>query len=192
MRIHCLIEGGIEDVVLQRIFPEDEIVPVGRMGKDWIVQRLDSFQKLASSQMRFLALVDLDNDKRCMPEIVETVVKAPSRFFLFQVAVREVESWLMADRENFSGFLGVPKDKIPIQVEELGDPKKALINLARRSRYRRIRESIVPTGIASVGKGYTGTMREFIVKKWDCEAAAKNSKSLLRLLKRANSFRSEG
>jgi hypothetical protein len=60
------------------------------------------------------------------------------------VAVREVEAWLLSDRANLVRFLSVPVSHVSRTPELLDNPKSAMVELARRSRRRDIREDMVP------------------------------------------------
>jgi len=71
---------------------------------------------------------------------------------------------------------------IPRDPEALDDPKRTLVNLARRSRRRGLRDAITPApGVSAVvGPGYTSVVEEFIVRGWDIAAAITRSPSLRR------------
>jgi hypothetical protein len=57
---------------------------------------------------------------------------------MVRVAVREVESWVLADRRRIANFLSAPLNSIPMDPEQLDDPKMALLTLARaHARSRR-------------------------------------------------------
>jgi hypothetical protein len=93
---------------------------------------------------------------------------------VFRIVVREIEAWLMADAEALSRFLAVPLRSIPADPEQVPDPKETLVDLARSSRRREIREDLVPrpgSGRA-VGPGYTATMLEFTHTVWRPAVAA--------------------
>lgn len=65
-------------------------------------------------------------------------------------------------------------------------PKQALVNLARTSRRRAIRDDMVPregSGRA-VGPGYTSRIIEFVSNHWRPEQAAHVSDSLRRAIAR--------
>jgi len=103
----------------------------------------------------------------------------------FRVAVRAVESWLLADAERLATFLGVPATSIPPDPDAESDPKRTLIGLAQRSRRSAIREDIVPRrGSGSrVGPGYAGRLIEFVLTaedRWRPSAAVQRSDSLRR------------
>jgi hypothetical protein len=102
----------------------------------------------------------------------------------FRVAVRASEAWLLADQENMSQFLGVAKKHIPDDPERVLDAKIALVNLARKSRSRAIREEMIPAPgtTARVGPGYTGRIIEFAGSLWQPDKASERSESLRRCL----------
>ena len=58
--------------------------------------------------------------------------------------VHAVEAWLLADRGQIATFLDVPVGRIPSRPEEEADPKRKLVNIARRSRRKEMKEALVP------------------------------------------------
>jgi hypothetical protein len=100
--------------------------------------------------------------------------------------VREVESWLLADRRGIAAFLGVSEALVPREPEALLDPKETLVNLARRSRRSKIRELMLPPQGSShpIGPGYSLALEEFARGRWDVAAAAERADSLRRCLVR--------
>ena len=48
----------------------------------------------------------------------------------------------MADAETLAGYLEIARNKVPVDTESLDFPKTTLVNLARRSRRKRIREDV--------------------------------------------------
>jgi hypothetical protein len=104
----------------------------------------------------------------------------------FRIAVREVESWLLADRESLAAFLGVAESRIPLQPEALANPKETLVNLASSSRRRPIRIDMTPRPASgrSVGPAYTSRLIEYTQSNWRPDIAARHADSLLRLCNR--------
>ena len=104
----------------------------------------------------------------------------------FRIVVREIESWIMADRENIANFLNVSIEKIPLSPENEDDPKQKLVNIARGSRSSKIISELVPeqNSTAQVGKLYTSEIKRFISDSWDANSARTNSPSLDKCLKR--------
>jgi len=102
----------------------------------------------------------------------------------FRVAVREAEAWLLADRDSLGNYLGVSPEIIPRNPENLFDAKQALVNVARRSRRRAIREDMVPREGSGrqVGAAYASRVIEFVTASWEPGAAAAAAPSLRRCL----------
>jgi hypothetical protein len=95
---------------------------------------------------------------------------------ILRIAVHEVEAWLMADREHLlAEFLGIPVAKIPQQTDDCNEPKLLLVNLARHSRKRHIREDLVPMpgSTSKVGRNYTGQLIRFAISAWRVDDAAR-------------------
>jgi hypothetical protein len=102
----------------------------------------------------------------------------------FRVAVRQVEAWLMADAETLPQYLGVPQNAIPLDPEALPNAKTEMVNLARRSTRKDIRNDMVPrqgSGRA-VGPAYTSRLIEYVKTAWRPWEAAQRSDSLRRAL----------
>ena len=101
----------------------------------------------------------------------------------FRLAVRAIESWLLADAEQLAAFLRVSSAKIPVNPDGEHDPKMTLVNLARYSTKKNIREDMVPRegSGGKVGPGYVGRVIEF-AQLWRPEVAAERSDSLRRCL----------
>jgi hypothetical protein len=101
----------------------------------------------------------------------------------------EVESWVLADRAQFSSFLSVPEHRIPANTDQIPQPKEFIVTLARRSRRKDIREDLVPAvgSTAPVGPAYNPRLAAFVVDSWDPTAASGASPSLARAVERLRS-----
>lgn len=154
-----------------------------RGGKSGLDQRIASYNK-AAARSPWLVLRDLDHDAPCASAIVASLVPVPAPRMCFRVAVRETESWLLADRERLAAFLGVSVDLLPLAPDTLDDPKRALVGLALRSRRRVIREEVAPPpgSTALIGPGYVAHVQEFVDAHWRPRSAARSSPSLARCL----------
>jgi hypothetical protein len=133
-----------------------------------------------------MILVDLDDDFDCAPALRDEWLRDMNHRLCFRVAVREIETWLLADRINLARFLSVTADLIPIDPEKLTDPKATLVRAATRSRRRSIREDIPPrqSGGRPEGPAYTSQLQEFVRDHWDVEQAMTQSISLSRCVER--------
>jgi len=183
------VEGLVDEVLLKRICSSvgASVGQVyGRYGKSYILTKLHGYNH--SAQFRhWVVLVDLDDDGACVPEVLTRWLPTPSRLMRLRVAVRELESWLLADTERIAKFLGVSVAEIPADPDSVPDPKRLMVQLARSSRRRAIREDMVPN-IGSgqqAGPAYTSRMIEFIQSVesgWRPDVAAGNSDSLRRCI----------
>lgn len=144
----------------------------------------------ASHVVPHVVLTDLDR-YQCPPALLNgwgSVNRTPK--FMFRIAVREVEAWLLADREGIAEFLCIPVSKVPRDPEREIDPKRSLVNLARRSRKRRLTEELVPSAgsVAPIGPLYNVRMTEFVNGTWDINRAKINADSLSRTVERLSAF----
>jgi len=149
-------------------------------GFGYLKKNINGFNE-ASIATPFFVLTDLD-DSICPINLINEWLKHPRKpNLIFRVAVREVEAWILADIEGFSHFLGISPTHFPPDPETIADPKALLINLARRSRKRDVREDIVPVNAnAKVGPDYNGRLMEFVLGDWDISRAKGRSLSLRR------------
>ena len=114
----------------------------------------------------------------------------------FRVVVRSIESWLLADAERFSAFMGIRQALIPRDPESLPHPKDSVVALARQSRWRAVREDMVPRERSGrrVGPAYTTRLIEFAQSRdrgWRPEVAAKCAPSLCRCIERVRELVSQ-
>lgn len=155
----------------------------------YIKSKIKDFNQAAKG-MPFLVLTDLDKEE-CAPKLIREwlpVKLHPN--LIFRVAKREVESWVMADRNAFADFLRIPAAKIPFNIDdELDDPKAFLVMMARKSKDRAIRNALVPKHAAGkVGPDYNGKLASFVQEKWNLQRAVQHSDSLKRAANAINNF----
>lgn len=176
-------EGAVRSIL--REFGLTVKMVQGKNGKDSLLKRLPAYNK-AALHFPWFVLVDLDSADGCVVEKLSAWLPQPSENMVFRVAVAELEGWLLADREAIADFLGVAESKIPRNPDALGDPKQEIINLARKSRKRDIREGLVPRPKSgtSVGPTYASDIRDFGQRQWRPRVAAEESPSLARCLQR--------
>ena len=131
---------------------------------------------------------DLDSPKSCAPELIQSWVKAPiNPGFFLRVAVMEIESWIIADRDALAAFLSIPAGRIPSAPDDIPQPKEFLVSLARGSKKKSLRDQLVPprrAATAKVGPEYNSCLSEFVRDDWNLERAAAASPSLERTLNR--------
>lgn len=184
------VEGSLDEQVVLRLLQvvgKGEVKPVVyvKHGKTRLLQKINGYNA-AAERVPWFVLVDLNSDAPCAPDFVQRVLPRRTRFMCFRVAVRAVEAWLMADRQNLARFLGIPPSRIPLDPEQVEHPKKFLLQLVRRfSRRKGIRQDLLPapeTG-ASEGPLYVSRMREFVDQHWDPENARQHAESLDRAIR---------
>jgi hypothetical protein len=181
------VEGDLDAAVARRLLGDAGLSPgavYGRSGKSRLDRSLDGYNR-AARRARWFVLRDLDHDASCAPELMERLLPEPSAQMCFRIVVRKIEAWLLADRRKMAAWLQLPMDVIPGDPEMLADAKATLVQLARRSRSRLLREELVPAAgtHSKVGPGYTGRLIEFATIQWQPQVAALGSPSLARCLR---------
>jgi len=193
--ITLIVEDALSEAVVRAVFSQIEkpyrIGLVLNWNKQRIQHTISNINK-ASRDFPYLVLTDQDTEQDCPPNQIEQWIRGSVHpNLLYRFATMEVESWVMAHRECFAKFLSVSANKIPRCPDEIPRPKECLINLARKSRKRILREDLVPApgATSKVGPDYNGRLCEFVQNHWRAEIAAQNSPSLARALKRLREFR---
>ncbi len=184
--IYAAVEGVTDEAVATRLirYVGAEPGPVyGRNGKLQLRSRIAGYNN-AAKHSAWLVLVDLDRDEGCAPPLCRQWLPDPAPRLCFRVAVRAAEAWLMADTEGIAGFLGIARSRIPADPDSLADPKQVLVNLARASRRRAVREDMVPRDGSgrAVGPAYPSRLIEFASEIWEPEVASSRSDSLRRAI----------
>ena len=153
-------------------------------GKSKLLSKLPGFNAAARFSP-WLVLVDLNGDAACAPDFATAVLPAPSPQMAFRVAVRQAEAWLMGDSAELARYLRVSRARVPRDPEVEVDSKHAMVNLARGSRDRHVREDMVPTARSGrkTGPNYAGRLIEFATQRWRPEVAADRVDSLARCLR---------
>ena len=135
----------------------------GRSGFGYLKKTINGFNNAAKGTP-FFVLTDLDSCE-CAPALIDDWLNAAKhKNLIFRVAVREVESWLLADRSSFSKFLGISQNLVPVTPDDEQDPKQCIINLAKKSRRSNLRDAIVPPPLstAKIGPNYNVKLIQFL------------------------------
>ncbi len=190
------VEDSLSDVVSTKILKHFGIenllrIPNTYKGKSYLQRRAAELNRSAAGPLYVFMFTDLDSQGTCVPELIQSWVKAPLKpgFFL-RVAVMEIESWIMADRGALATFLSIPVNRIPNTPDDILQPKEFLVSLARKSRKKSLRDQLVPrkgAATTKVGPEYNNCIGEFVRVHWDLERAAVASPSLKRTLNRIRS-----
>jgi hypothetical protein len=153
-----------------------------------IKSNCEAFLKMAKRGIYLFILTDLDTAE-CACSLIRSWFSIPKNDdvvlppqCIFRVAVREVESWIIADHEAWASFIGIPATNFSTQPDQLEDPKRHLLNVIRRKGRKKIHREMLPQGAAQIGPRYNEILCNFVESSWEPERAAKRSPSLERAL----------
>jgi hypothetical protein len=191
MDVSLVVEDVLQETTLQKLlntYRQDmRILSIsGKCGNLYIRDNIRAFNK-ASQYLPYIVLTDLDK-KVCAPQLKREWINFElHKNMLFRIAEKEIDAWILSDREAFAKWMSIPVNKIPVNTQEIENPKQFIINLARRSRKKDMKD-IVPQGTAIQGPGYNILLRKFIMEQWDAERAANCNASLRRTIERLKAF----
>lgn len=184
------VEGPVDEAVVRRLILDVGAEPgpiYGKNGKHHLQKHLKGYNE-AARHTPWMVLVDLDYDAHCAPPFRAEWLPSAASHMCFRIAVRAIEAWLLADCERVARFLSISVSHVPRDPEAVDDPKAVMVNLARRSRKRGIREDMVPRPESGrkIGPAYVSCLIEFVEDKvtgWRPDVAARSSDSLKRCVR---------
>lgn len=196
--VNVFVEGLTDVIVIRRVLDFAGVTPqIVRVagGKSKLLPDIPKYNQAARFSP-WLVIVDLDQDAGCAPQYKQRLLEKPSEHMALRIAVRAIESWLLADREHLAKFLNVPIAPLPDDPEYEINPKRKLFDIASHSRKKALREDIVPRpgSGASSGPGYPARIREFITHDrypWRPDVAAQHAPSLNKCLLSLNQWRKD-
>ncbi len=154
-----------------------------------IKSKCEAFLNMARSGSHTFILTDLDTTE-CACTLIRDWFDIPQgepvdlpTQCIFRVAVREVESWILADRTAWAEYIGIPIANFSKAPDKLDDPKEHLLNVIRKKGRTKIHHEMLPKGAAHIGPRYNEVLCEFVNSSWMPERASENSPSLGRALK---------
>ena len=188
MAIPAVVEGYMESVFLPIVLDQ-----IGRSDLQPIIRNAGGGSKFWFDAARYneagkhtavIGLADLEQ-AQCASSLLASKLPHKSAGFHLRLAVRMLESWLLADRHAMARFLKVPISALPVNPDGEAHAKRALVNIARSSTSKAIREALVPSDSGGiVGSDYAATMCKFIEQHWRVSVARKTSPSLERACQR--------
>jgi len=184
------LSEAVAETLLHQVGIYDIQARMRKEGFGYLRSRIVAFNRMAEKVMPVLLITDLDR-KHCPPEMIaDWLPEPPGPRLLFRIAVRETESWVLADRIAFARFIGVPVAAMPTTPDKLLDPKAAVLKLIRKSSNRELKQNILPPkgSTSPVGLGYNSQLRSFVHSHWRSDRAAKQSPSLARALMRVQAL----
>lgn len=189
MKINYIVEGQLETPVARRLIEFCNHQPGKRYclrGSGEIKKKARQYFPLASDETAALVLTDFMDAKVDCPALAKREYIGESQVpqkFLLRFAIPELESWLLADKENFAKLLGVKVNKLADSPEIIPDPKRYLANLARQSRKKRIKDDFISSA-GRQGIFYIPILTEFVQNTWDINIAMGRAPSLERCIRR--------
>jgi hypothetical protein len=186
--VSVVVEGLTDAAVLQKLLAVEGFElsgTYGLRGKNKLDESIRGYNNAARFSP-WLVLRDLDHDSHCAAALAVELLPHPAEQMRFRIAVRETESWLLADAEALASYLRVARSRVPGNPDELDDPKETLVNIARQSRSSAVVDDMVPReGMSgTVGPGYTARIAEFAFSYWRPDVARLQSNSLERCIVR--------
>jgi hypothetical protein len=183
--VSLAVEGVLDEAVLRQLLLQCGRqfavgACYGKRGKDYLRQNVTRFSH-AAAYKPFIILTDLDEED-CPPGMLKHwLPQGHHANLVLRIAVRAVESWLLADRDHLAEFMGIAGVAIPQWPDNQRDPKSLLVDLARRSRRRDIREDLVPVpgSTSKVGKNYVGRLIQFVGNAWRVDTATRQRSASL-------------
>jgi len=184
--VSAAVEGIVDEAVARTLIGCTGGQPgavYGKNGEPALRSKINGYNN-AARRAPWLVLVDLDHEADCPPPLRQDWLPAPAPLLCFRVAVRQVEAWLMADVERLATYLSVARVRIPHDPERLPNAKTAMVNIARRSRRKAIRQDMVPRDGSgrAVGPAYTSRLIEYAETQWRPKVAARQAESLRRAM----------
>lgn len=182
MAIPAVVEGYMESVFLPVVLDQigrPDLQPIirnaGGGSKFWpIAARYNN----AGKNIAVIGLADLEQ-AQCASTLLSSKLPYKSPGFHLRLAVRMLESWLLADRQAMALFLKVPISILPVDPDREVHAKRLLVDIARKSTSRAIRDALVPDDSGGVvGPDYVATTSKFIEQHWRASVARKTSPSL--------------
>lgn len=162
--------------------------PINTRGITKLIPRLPGLIEQSRYVRPVLCVADTDN--ACPVKWLNKRLPngAPDGFFL-RLAVPESESWVLADRQGTSEFFKIAMAQVHPDPEQLADPKREMLRLAKKSKIRQISEEMVSsTDVSKQGSGYNAHLSALVHKVWRAKRASERSPSLNRAIQRLAEF----
>lgn len=184
-------EDALSEAIGRRLLAESPLASAHvlshrRNGFGYLRSQMDSWREMAGWHV-VLLVTDLDTFA-CPPALIQDWSGRRQGLpdnLLLRVAVREIESWVLADHEAVRQLIG-RKGKLPPEPDLLPDPKQYLLKLAT-SASRDVRDDLVGwkgrDAAASQGVAYNARLTEWVRSAWSPARAAERSPSLARARK---------
>jgi hypothetical protein len=180
------LSEAVGDRLVAEILPNFEISQrLRKGGNGYLKNKCMNFNKMALRHP-VLLITDLDN-AACASGLIESWFAGQilNQNLIFRVAIREIESWLLADHQGMRQLLEKGANKITLTPDQLQNPKEYLLECAKRAP-RGVRNDLIRAkgALALQGLGYNSRLCMFVRDTWEPERASTRSDSLDRAIRR--------
>jgi len=187
MKFALATEDELSEAIGKKLLDEAGIKPeygvhlLRRQGNGYLRSRMKNWKQMAQ-HFHLLILTDLDQHN-CPLALVENWLGEDFRCpdgMLLRIAVRQIESWALADHEAMRKLIG-RRGRLPRAPDDLPDSKLSLLRLAA-SAPKAVREELLAKegAVARQGLGYNRRMVSWVTEVWNPARAASRSESLAR------------
>jgi hypothetical protein len=190
-------EDELSETIALRILADYPDLLIGsclrRGGNGYLRSRMRNFCEIARHGP---VLVVTDLDTHACPAALRADwlhQLPPPPAMLLRVAVREIESWLLADHDAILVLLGKPaRRRLPDNPDILLNPKDFLLDLAKGAPKIVRQELRADAGaVARQGLGYNNRLCALVRELWHPQRAAERSPSLERTIARVRELAAE-
>ncbi|MBH1364776.1 hypothetical protein I5T79_10825 [Stenotrophomonas maltophilia] len=186
-------EDGLIEAILRRVLVDlnydmDAVIAICAGGRSKLQAKIPALIRSASGGLPVIICTDLDSTPCIVRMKNDWFPQGVPRNIVFSVATREADAWILAD-PGISKYLA-SSTAVPSDPESVQDPKSSLIEIAKRSRKRDIKEEMIVAkgAVARVGPGYNVVLANFVEFEWNIEVASQKCKGLRRLLQRVSTL----
>ena len=189
MPVALATEDVLTETMGQRLL--DELGPkmqaktlLRKGGNGYLRSRMRNWCQIAQRQP-VVVLTDLDRTACPAMLVDDWFAKLPRPpNLLLRVAVRQTESWLLADHDAMRKLIG-SRGVLPRRPDDIPNAKEYLLQLAEYAP-RAVRLDLIKVSgsISSQGIGYNARLTDLIKAEWSPERAAQRSPSLERARRR--------
>lgn len=191
MTIYLAFEDDCAEAILRKLFKiynshyDIQILNSKQGGAGTLRKNMPKYNNLAK-KFPVIILTDLDN-ANCVVEFKNNWLKGikVEQNLHLRIAIRESESWLLADKFNLAKWLEISENLILDNPEILPDPKQHFLTIIKKSKNRDLKEDLLPAknNKSLVGLAYNYQVTKFVEQHWNPDKAMQNSDSLKRLVK---------
>ena len=183
------VEGDVDEAVVRCLIEHIQAktrAVYGRNGKSHLQRRLSGYNQAARFSP-WIVLINKDRDAECA-SLRNLWLPDPSQYMCFRGRSHSEKHGSWPTGSALRGFLLSTSPEFQRTLKPYIHPKPAMVEIAKHSRRREIREDMVPRAGSGrvVGPAYTARLIEFVIGAkigWRPEVAAECSESLKRCLR---------